>query len=71
MKQIAKKLTLCMLLLSFLVGVIMMFIPNLSMERYTTFVKAFMCLYTPMVASVGINSGISKIKEKTNCVGDN
>lgn len=62
MKTSAKKLTLSMLTIGFLIGIICLFIPNLDMERYTTFVKGFAFLYTPLIASIGINSGIEKVK---------
>ena len=61
MKTSAKKLTLSMLSIGFLIGIICLFIPNIDMERYVTFVKAFALLYTPLIASIGINSGIEKI----------
>lgn len=61
MKTSAKKLTLSMLSIGFLIGIICLFIPNIDMERYVTFVKAFALLYTPLIASIGINSGIEKV----------
>ena len=66
MKNIAKKITLWMLIIGFVAGLICLYIPSLDMERYTTFVKAFAYLYTPLIASIGINSGISKFKETKN-----
>lgn len=59
----AKKLTLGILVVSVIVGLILLFFENLDMERYMTYVKAVAYLYTPLIASIGINSGIEKIKE--------
>lgn len=66
MKSLAKKLTLLMLLIGFIVGVVGMFLPSFNMERYTVFVKAFAFLYTPLIASIGINSSVAKIKGETS-----
>lgn len=59
----AKKLTLGILVVSVIIGLILLFFKNIDMERYMTYVKAVAYLYTPLIASIGINSGIEKIKE--------
>ena len=69
MKTSAKKLTLSMLSIGFLIGIICLFIPNIDMERYVTFVKAFALLYTPLIASIGINSGIEKLNTHKGEIG--
>ena len=69
----AKKLTLAILVVSVLVGLVLLFFKNIDMERFMIYVKAVAYLYTPLIASIGINSGIEKIKEpkEDQCVGEN
>lgn len=67
----AKKLTLAILIVSVLVGLVLLFFNNIEMERFMTYVKAVAYLYTPLIASIGINSGIEKIKEEKECGNKN
>ena len=64
-KKVAKKITLGILVVSVILGMVMLFLPNLSMDRFMTYVKAVAYLYTPLIASIGINSAIEKHKENT------
>ena len=66
MKQIAKKITLGILVVSVILGMVMLFIPSLPMDRYMTYVKAVAYLYTPLIASIGINSAIEKNKNNSD-----
>ena len=66
MKQIAKKITLGILVISVLLGMIMLFIPSIPMDRFMTYVKAVAYLYTPLIASIGINSAIKKNKNNSD-----
>ena len=66
MKQIAKKITLGILVISVLLGMIMLFIPSIPMDRFMTYVKAVAYLYTPLIASIGINSAIEKNKNNSD-----
>jgi len=64
----AKKLTLGILVLVLFIGIIMLFIKSLDMERYSIFLKAFSPFYISLIASIGVNSGIEKFnsgKEKS------
>lgn len=58
----AKKITLGILIISVLVGLVLLFFVNVDMERFMTYVKAVAYLYVPLVASIGINSGVETIK---------
>lgn len=60
----AKTLTLSMLSIGFIAGLICLYNPHIDMERYVTFVKAFAILYTPLIASIGVNSSVEKITKK-------
>ena len=66
MKQIAKKITLGILVVSVILGMVMLFIPSIPMDRYMTYVKAVAYLYTPLIASIGINSAIEKNKNNSD-----
>lgn len=66
MKQIAKKITLGILVVSVILGMVMLFIPSIPMDRFMTYVKAVAYLYTPLIASIGINSAIEKNKNNSD-----
>ena len=66
MKQIAKKITLGILVVSVLLGMIMLFIPRIPMDRFMTYVKGVAYIYTPLIASIGINSAIEKNKNNSD-----
>ena len=65
MKQVAKKITLGILVVSVLLGMIMLFIPSIPMERFMTYVKGVAYIYTPLIASIGINSVVEKTKKSS------
>ena len=58
----AKKITLGILIASVIVGLVLLFFVSIDMDRYMTYVQAVAYLYTPLIASIGINSGIETIK---------
>lgn len=62
----AKKLTLGILVVSVIIGLILLFFKNIDMERYMTYVKAITLLYAPLVASIGLNSGVEKVVNKNS-----
>lgn len=66
MKQIAKKITLGILVVSVILGMVMLFIPSIPMDRFMTYVKAVAYIYTPLIASIGINSAIEKNKNSSD-----
>ena len=65
MKQIAKKITLGILVVSVILGMVMLFIPSIPMDRYMTYVKGVAYIYTRLIASIGINSAIAKTKKSS------
>ena len=66
MKQIAKKITLGILVVSVILGMVMLFIPSIPMDRFMTYVKGVAYFYTPLIASIGINSAIEKNKNNSD-----
>ena len=65
MKQIAKKITLGILVVSVILGMVMLFIPSIPMDRYMIYVKGVAYIYTPLIASRGIKSAIEKTKKSS------
>jgi hypothetical protein len=63
MKQPAKKLTLAILVIAFLVGLVGCFLAFFDMDKFTKFLGAFLPFFLGMVASVGAGSIVSKIQE--------
>ena len=64
-KKVAKKITLGILVISVILGMVMLFIPSIPMDRFMTYVKAVAYLYTPLIASIGINSAVEKTKKSS------
>ena len=63
MKQPAKKITLAILLVAFIVGLVGCFLKVFDMDKFTKFLSAFLPFFLGMVASVGTGSVVSKIQE--------
>ena len=61
-KQLAKKVTLGILVLSFIGGLVGAFITTFNMEGYISFLKAFVPFFSVMIASIGANSAIAKVQ---------
>jgi hypothetical protein len=64
MKQPAKKLTLAILALAFLVGLVGCFLKFFDMAKYKAFLEAFQPFYYLMVISVGGGAIADRLKEK-------
>ena len=62
MKQPAKKITLGILVGTWLVGMVGCFLAFFDMTKMTAFMLGFSPFYLGLIASIGINS----FKEKTN-----
>lgn len=62
MKKPAKKITLGILVGTWVVGMAGCFIPSFNMDSMTSFMLSFLPFWGGMVASIGINS----YKEKQN-----
>ena len=63
-KGLAKKTTLVILVVAFLVGCIGSWFEVFNMESYTKFLLTFSPFYLGLVASIGTNSVVGKIQEK-------
>lgn len=63
MKQPAKKLTLAILVISFLAGIIGCFLKFFDMDKFVKFLGAFLPFFLGMVASVGTGAVFDRIKE--------
>ena len=62
MKQMAKKVTLGIMVIAFFGGLIGAFIEGFNMDGYTSFLKSFVPFFSVMIASIGTNSAITKIQ---------
>ncbi len=60
----AKKLTLIIIVLAFIIGCIGAFVAQFNMTGYIDFIKGFGVLYIPIILSIGANSAVEKIKPK-------
>lgn len=58
----AKKMTLIMLALAFLIGSVGAFIPTFNIDGYKNFLIGFAPLYISLIASIGANSAMEKYK---------
>ena len=63
----AKKLTLIILAIAFIVGCVGAWFKVFDMEGFIAFLKGFAPLYISLIASIGANSAVEKYKE-TKCV---
>jgi hypothetical protein len=59
----AKYLTLGILLVGFIIGVVGSFIGTFNMDGYINFLKGFAPLYIALIASIGANSAVDKVKK--------
>jgi hypothetical protein len=60
----AKKLTLIILSLAFIVGCVGAWFMTFNMEGFISFLKGFAPLYISLIASIGANSAMEKYKGK-------
>ena len=63
MKQPAKKLTLAILAVAFIVGLVGCFLKFFDMDKFTKFLGAFLPFFLGMVASVGTGAVFDRIQE--------
>lgn len=61
-KQPAKKITLAILVIVFLMGLVITFFPKEIMENFKTFLYAYLPFFLGMVGSIGVNSALEKRK---------
>jgi hypothetical protein len=62
MKQPAKKLTLGILVVAFLVGLVGCFLAFFDMDKFVKFLGAFLPFFLGMVASVGTGAVVDRIQ---------
>ena len=70
MKSLAKKLTLSLLALAFIMGCVISFFPAQVAENYKMFLGAYAPFFIIMIGSIGLNSAITKIKKTNTEVAD-
>ncbi len=59
----AKKLTLIILAVAFVVGSVGAWFARFQMDGFISFLKGFAPLYISLIASIGANSAVEKFKE--------
>lgn len=62
-KNVAKNTTIALLVLMFVVGAIGSFVASFDVDGYIDFLKAYAPLYISLIASIGANSAVKKVKE--------
>ena len=62
MKKPAKKLTLAILAVAFIVGLVGCFLAFFDMDKFTKFLGAFSPFFLGMVASVGTGAVVDRIQ---------
>ena len=60
MKQPAKKITLAIMVVAFVMGLVVSFFPPQVMENFKTFLYAYLPFFLGMVGSIGVNSALEK-----------
>ena len=59
-----KIISLITTVITAVIGIILIFITNIDMERYATFTKAFAPFALTLMVSIGANSAVDKISRK-------
>ena len=59
-----KIISLITTVITAVIGIILIFITNIDMERYATFTKAFAPFALTLMVSIGANSAVDKISGK-------
>lgn len=59
-----KIISLIITVITAVIGIILIFITNIDMERYATFTKAFAPFALTLMVSIGANSAVDKISGK-------
>jgi len=63
MKQPAKKITLAILLVSFIVGLVGCFIKAFDMTKFAQFLDAYRPFWIIMITSIGTGAVVDRIQE--------
>lgn len=59
-----KKISLIITVITAIIGIVLIFITDIDMERYATFTKAFAPFALTLMVSIGANSAVDKISGK-------
>lgn len=62
-KNLAKNVTIILLIGMFIVGAVGSFIATFEMDGYVKLLNAYAPLYISLIASIGANSAVKKVKE--------
>ena len=62
MKKPAKKITLAILVVAFIVGLVGCFLKFFDMDKFTKFLSAFLPFFLGMIASVGTGAVVDRIQ---------
>ncbi len=62
-KNLAKNITIILLIAMFIVGATGSFIAIFNMDGYINFLSAYAPLYISLILSIGANSAVKKVKE--------
>jgi poly-D-alanine transfer protein DltD len=57
----AKYISLSILIAMVVLGVVVLFIPSISMDRYVSLAKAVATVLIPLFISIGTNSAVEKV----------
>ena len=61
-----KKVSLIITIVTAIIGIVLIFITDIEMERYEIFTKAFAPFAVTLMVSIGANSAVDKISGKVN-----
>ena len=60
MKKPAKKITLAIMVLAFIMGLVIAFFPTEVMDNYRGFLLVYLPFFLGMIGSIGVNSALDK-----------
>ena len=60
----AKYISLSILIAMVVLGIVVLFIPSINMDRYCSLAKAVATVLIPLFISIGTNSAVEKITSK-------
>ena len=68
MKGLAKKVTLGILVLAFVMGCVISFFPEQVMLNFNSFLREYSPFFIVMIGSIGVNSALGKKNENKDTV---
>lgn len=67
----AKYISLSILIALVVIGVVVLFIPSVSMDKYVSLCKSVATVLIPLFISIGSNSAIEKLTEASKTIKEN